>query len=142
MKLSGIHSFSFFLLFLWNVGLFAQDDKKALQTITLPEKIEKIEVQHVSKQGKNIPCTIKFWEGDYIIIECEVSAGNVESRNYIMQKKPFDIKTQEQKKTMILEITGTNRTFYKEGVEITFDVKYDILIPKNMEVSNQELLSK
>lgn len=142
MKLSGIHSLSFLLLFLWNVGLFAQDDKKALQTITLPEKIEKIEVQHVSKQGKNIPCTIQFWEGDYIIIECEVSAGNVESRNYIMQENPFDIKTQEQKKTMILEITGTNRTFFQEGVEIKFDVRYKMLIPENMDVFNQELISK
>jgi len=143
MKLFDIHSFSFFLLFLWNIHLFAQDDKKALQTINLPENVKHIEVQHKSKQGKDIPCTIGFWEGDYILIECKVSASNSESLNYLMKKEnPFEIQTEEQKKKMILKITGTNRELIVEGEQIKFDVEYDMLIPENIKVFNEELISK
>jgi len=134
---------SFILLFLWGTHLFAQDEKKALQTIAVSESTEKIEVQHASKRGKEVPCTIDFWEGDYILVDCKVSANDKESLDYFMKKEnPFEIDTQIQKKTMILKITGTDRTIIKGGKEIQFYVEYEMLIPKSMEVFNQELISK
>ena len=102
-----------------------------------------MEVRHATKRGKDIPCSIDSWEGDYILIQCEVSAGNEESLEYVFEKdNPFDIKTQEQKKTMILESTGTGRNFYQDGVEIQFDVDYKVYVPENIKVFNQELISK